>query len=115
MRKITVLAHPTAEDMQRFLQSAVRNLSGEFVRALDIDVSHIDMRAQVHRVRITEVEMDAHSICVSYEADYSIYNGCKYMDIEDSQDRFANGVRTTNGWEFDEFVPPPKRTTLEEF
>ena len=37
------------------------------------------------------------------------------MDIDDSIDGVATGTRTDDGWEFEEFVPPPKRTTVDEF
>ncbi|MFX1681041.1 hypothetical protein PV762_17570 [Mitsuaria sp. CC2] len=28
---------------------------------------------------------------------------------------FVRGVRTEDGWAFEEFVPPPKRSTVDEF
>ena len=115
MGKITVQALPTAREMEKLLQSLVDDEESDFSGVLDLDVSHIDMRAQVYGVRITAVDLSAGSIGVSYEADYNVYNGCKDMDIDDSQDGFVTGVRTAAGWEFDEFIPPPKRDTVDEF
>lgn len=115
MGRITVQALPTERDMEMLLQSLVDDAESDFSNVLDLDVSHIDMRAHVYGIRITGVEHDESTIGVSYEVDYSIYNGCKDMDIDDSQEGFVTGVRTEAGWEFEEFVPPPKRTTVDEF
>ena len=115
MGKITVPALPTTREMEGLLDSLANDMESNFSRALDLDVSHVDRRAEVDGVRITDVDMDGTSIGVSYEVDYSIYNGCKDMDIDDSEDQFVTGVRSAEGWVFEEFVPPPKRTTVDEF
>ena len=115
MAKITVQVLPTSREMEKLLQSLVDDEESDFRSALDIDVSHIDQRAQVYGVRVTAVDMSESTIHVSYEADYNVYNGCKDMDIDDSIDGVATGARTEDGWEFEEFVPPPKRTTVDEF
>jgi hypothetical protein len=115
MGKIIVQALPTEREMEELLQSLVEDEESDFSCVLDLDVSHIDMRAQVFGVRIIAVDLSPDSIGVSYEADYSVYNGCKDMNIDDFHEGFVTGVRTTSGWEFERFVPPPKRTTLDEF
>lgn len=115
MGKITIQALPTAREMEKLLGSLANVMESNFRSALDLDVSHIDQRAAVYGIRITDVDMDETSIGVSYEVDYSIYNGCKDMDIDDSEDLFVTGVRTADGWAFEEFVPLPKRTTVDEF
>jgi hypothetical protein len=46
---------------------------------------------------------------------YNGFNGCKDMDIDDSQEGFVTGALTADGWEFEENVSQPKRYTLEEF
>lgn len=115
MKKIVVSALPSTREMEEHLQSLVEERKSVFLGALDLDVSHIDMRAQVYGVRITAVDMNESTIGVSYEADYNIYHGCKDQDVDGSQEGFATGVRTQDGWLFEAFVPPPKRTTLDEF
>lgn len=47
--------------------------------------------------------------------DYSVFNRCKDMDIDDSEEGFVEGVLTDDGWRFEELVPPPKRSTVDEF
>jgi hypothetical protein len=37
------------------------------------------------------------------------------MDIDDTYEGCATGVRSDDGWGFQEFIPPPKRDTVEEF
>lgn len=115
MGKITVAALPTEREMEKLFDSLANDMESNFRKALDFDVSHINQRAEVYGIRITAVDMDETSIGVSYEVDYSIYNGCKDMDIDDSENVFVTGVRTADGWAFEEFVPPPKRTTVDEF
>lgn len=115
MGKITVAALPTAREMEKLLDSLANDMESNFRSALDFDVSHIDKRAEVYGTRITAVDMDEASIGVSYEVDYSIYNGCKDMNIDDSEGLFVAGVRTADGWAFEEYVTPPKRTTVDEF
>jgi hypothetical protein len=115
MEKIIVQALPSEREMEQLLQSLIDKRKGGFSDALDHDVSHIDQRAQVHAVRITDVDVNGSDIAVTYELDYSIYNGCKDMDIVDSEERHVFGELTEEGWVFDKHVPPPRRDTVDEF
>ncbi|MBB1647964.1 hypothetical protein [Delftia sp. UME58] len=115
MAKISVPVQPTKREMQRHLQSLLDDEVSAFRGTLDLDVSHVDMRAQVYGVRISDVELGATTIGVSYEVDYNVFNGCKDMDIDDSEEGFVEGVLTDGGWRFEELVPPPKRSTVDEF
>lgn len=115
MGKIIVQALPTEREMEELLQSLIDDKESDFSNVLDHDVSHIDQRAQVHAVRVTQVDINGSDIEVAYELEYSIYNGCKDMDIVDSDELHVFGELTDEGWAFDEHVPPPKRDTVEEF
>ena len=115
MAKIIVPALPTATEMEHQLQALADDEESAFRGALDLDVSHIDMLAEVYGVRITDVSIDGETIVVSYEVDYSIYNGCKDMEVDDSEEGFVKGVLIADGWLFEEFVPPPRRSTVDEF
>ena len=114
MSKIIVQALPTEAEMVELLQSLIDSRS-EFTNALDLDVSHIDWRAQVHVVQITQVGINGPYIEVSYKLEYSIYNGCKDMNVVDVEDLHVTGELTADGWAFDEHIPPPRRNTVEEF
>jgi hypothetical protein len=115
MGKIIVPALPTAMEMEKLLQSLIDDDESDFSNALDHDVSHIYQRAQVHAVRITGVDISGSKIAVSYDLGYSIYNGCRDMNVEDAEKLHVFGERTDEGWVFDEHVPPSKRTTVDEF
>ena len=115
MGKIIVPALPTAREMEKHLQSLLEDSESDFPRALDRDVSHIDRRAEVHAVRIMAVEISGSQIEVSYDVEYSIFNGCKDMNVEDAESLHVFGDLTDEGWAFDEYVPPPPRTTVDEF
>ncbi|MCX8500787.1 MAG: hypothetical protein ORO03_03695 [Alphaproteobacteria bacterium] len=114
-RTITVAALDTAEEMRELLESLANDDESDFRMALDLDISHIDQRAQGFDVRFVDVEIKGDHIHAHYEMDYNVYNGCKDMDIDDTYEGCATGVRVEDGWEFDEFVPPPKRDTVDEF
>lgn len=45
--------------------------------------------------------------------DHNVFNRCKDMDIDESEEGFVEGVLTDNGWRFEELVPPPKRSTVD--
>ncbi len=115
MSKIIVPALPTAREMEELLQSLINDQESNFSDALDHDVSHIDQRAYVYSVRITDVDISGSQIAVTYELDYSIYNGCKDMNVEDAEELHVFGEMTDEGWAFNEHVPPPKRSTVDEF
>jgi len=115
MGKIIVPALGTAREMEKLLQSLVDDDESDFSDALDHDVSHIDQRAQVYAVRVTDVDINGSQIEVTYELGYSIYNGCKNMNVQDAEELHVFGDLTDEGWAFEKHVPLPKRTTHEEF
>lgn len=55
------------------------------------------------------------TIEVHYEVEYSIYKGCRDMNVQDVEELHVFGDLTDEGWAFDEHVPSPKRTTVDEF
>ena len=113
--KIIVPALPTERAMEELLQSLIDDNDSNFSNALDHDVSHIDQRAQVHAVRVTQVDIRGSEIELIYELQYSIYRGCADMDVVDSEELHVFGDLIDKGWAFDEYVPPPKRDTVNEF
>ena len=114
-RTITVAALDTAEQMRELLESLANDDESDFRRALDLDISHIDSRAQGTDVRFVDVQIDGDYIHAHYEMNYNVYNGCKDVDIDDAYEGCATGVRSAKGWIFQEFIPPPKRDTVNEF
>ena len=115
MSKIIVPALLTAKQMERLLQSLIDDKESNFSNALDRDVSHIDQRAYVDAVRVTGVDITGSLIEVTYDVEYSIYNGCKDMNFQEAEELHVFGDLTSEGWQFEEHVPPPKRTTVDEF
>lgn len=114
-RTITIAALDTTEEMRELLESLANDDESDFRRALDLDISHIDPRAQAFDVRFVDVQIAGDRIHAHYELDYNVFNGCKDMDIDDTYEGCATGVRSDDGWVFQEFIPPPKRDTVEEF
>lgn len=101
--------------LERQLQEDKDGGRGEFSRVLDLDLSHFDGRALLQEIRITDVEEIAGTLGVSYSVDYEVYHGCKGIKGSGESEGYVSGVRTSEGWQFEEDVPLPKRTTLDEF
>lgn len=114
-RTITIAALDTAEEMRELLESLANDDESDFRRALDLDISHIDQRAQAFDVRFVDIEIKGDHINAHYEMDYNVFNGCKDMDIDDTYEGCATGSRSEEGWVFQEFIPPPKRNTVDEY
>ena len=81
MGKIIVPALPTDGEMRELLQSLIDDNESDLSNALNHDVPHIDRCALLDAVRITDVDINVSQIEVAYELAYSIYNGCKDLDI----------------------------------
>ena len=114
-RRITIAALDSAEEMKELFESLANDDESDFRRALDLDISHIDPRAEAFDVRVVDVVLSDGHIHVHYELDYNVYNGCKDMDIDDTHEGCAVGVSSPAGWVFAEFVPPPRRPPVDEF
>lgn len=101
-----------------YLQSQVREgkdgETGEFLSALDRDVSHIDIRAVVDDIEINHVEIVGSDLHVTYLVHYSVYNACKDMNVVDWEECNVVGRRTDEGWEFEECEPLPKRVPSDD-
>ena len=115
MFKIIVPSLPTAREMEKLLQALIDDNESDFSRALDLDVSHIDRVAQMDAAQITNVDINGTSIAVDYDVEYSIYRGCSDMNVQGVEELHVFGELTDEGWVFDEHVPPPKRSTVDEF
>ena len=118
MPKITIPFLPKlrlVEFLQTQCQVDADSPRGPFNGTLDLDVSHIDAHAAVDRVTITEVDITPQSVVVSYEVHYSIFDGCKGVDLTSYLDKKITGHRTADGWEFAAFMMPPERSTVDEF
>jgi len=114
-RSITIASLDTAEEMRELLELLANDDKSDFRLALDLDISHIDPRAQGFYVRFVDVQISGDHIHACYEMDYNVYNGCKDMDIDDAYEGCATGVISAEGWVFQEYIPPPKRDTVNEF
>lgn len=118
MNKITIPFLPKArlvEFLQTQCQVDADSPQGPFNGALDLDVSHTDARAMVDRVTISDVDITPKSVVVSYDVHYSIFDGCKGVNLTSHLDRKVTGRRCAEGWEFDAFEMPEARSTVDEF
>ncbi len=106
-------------EIQRYLESQIQEDKdgdrGDFALALDLDVSCFDDRATLQGIRITDVEEIDGVLGISYTVDYHVFHSCKDIEGNGESELHVSGARTAAGWEFDEHVPPTRRTTLDEF
>lgn len=81
--------------------------------AMDLELE--DDRAQVDEIGIENFEMSDDSVHIEYEIQYSAYYGCKDINYADVDQRVVSGRRNGRSFEFNVFVPPPRRSTYEEY
>ncbi|WP_066273191.1 hypothetical protein [Hydrogenophaga palleronii] len=79
----------------------------ELCPAMDLSVN--DARATVDEVTITDVDLDAESVRIAFEFEWSSYYGCKDIDSCDTGDGEIVGVLQEGFWVFERFVPPTER------
>jgi hypothetical protein len=101
--------------LEKQLQEDKDGDRGDFALALDLDLSRFDDRATLHGIRITDVEERNGCLGVSYTVDYHVYHGCKDIDGNGEFEYYVSGVKTSEGWEFEKYIPPDRRSTLDEF
>lgn len=81
--------------------------------AMDLELE--DDRAHIDEIEIEHVALSDASVQIKYKVQYSEYYGCKDMNYVDEDWRTITGRRKGRSFEFDEFEPPPSRTSYEEY
>ena len=81
--------------------------------ALDLELE--DDRALVDEIEIAEFELTENSVHIEYVVQFSAYYGCRDANYADEDQRAITGRRQGHRFEFDIFVPPPQRDTVDEF
>ena len=106
---IRIEALEDEDEMIDLLSSSVDELTPTF----DLRVG--DERAQLGEISITDVQFQGDMVHVTYEFDWSSYYGCDDMNGYGEEDGVVTGVLEAGYWVFQRFVPPPERSTFEEF
>ena len=94
------------------LEDYFHQIKEELYPALDLELE--DDRAQVDDVDFEAVVVTDDSVQIEYTVQYSAYYGCKDMDYADDDQRTVFGTRNGRIFEFDKFIPPPRRSTADE-
>jgi len=107
-------------DLADFFAGQLRNefgeLRGNFLQAIDTDVSVHNDRAVLDDALIEEVEIDADgNVLVEYQLEFSWYYGCSNMDGSDEACGSVRGMRAGDKWIFEIPKPQERRSTLDEF
>lgn len=72
-------------------------------------------RAQVSEPEITQIDFQGNMVHIQYQFDWFVYYGCDDMEVQDTVKNTSTGTLVDGYWVFQRFVPPPARTTHEEF
>ena len=112
MAKVLKISVPDYFDDDQIEEYFRENID-ELRSALDLEIQ--DDRAQVDEIEIEIFQLTEDSLHIEYVVQYSAYYGCKDMDYADEDQRVVSGRREGSLFEFDVFVPPPRRSTFEEF
>lgn len=108
------IAIPNEEDIDlvAYFQDHVES---DFACAIDYGVSEFDERAQIDDIQVTDVVINGDAIEVMYEIEFSAHYGCRDKDYTDTTERSIHGRRVAGAWVFARHIPPPPRSTHEEF
>ena len=60
---------------------------GPFANALDLDLTHIDTKAAVEALFVTDLMISAETVVVSYDVHYRIFDGCKGANLTSYLDK----------------------------
>jgi hypothetical protein len=117
---IQIPEYEDSDDLVSFFSEALRdefgNLFGDFVVALDTDVSIHHDRATLDDIEIEAVEIhEDGSVVVEYRVTYSWYLGCSDMDGAGEEYECAHGEKNGPDWVFKIPLPHVRRTTMDEF
>ncbi|MDP1788005.1 MAG: hypothetical protein Q8M91_18815 [Polaromonas sp.] len=107
--------HRESEDEDFDLLKYFKDRIEDLKPALDLSVEHLDDRACFFGVEIIDIQEDENSVFIQYDVTYTAYYGCRDQDHSGEDDRDVTGFRVGNYWEFPVYVPPPRRSTYEEF
>ena len=84
--------------------------------AIDMDVEHVDERATVNNLEITEVSFGSdNSVEISYEFDWEYYHGCKDQRGAGHVEGALIGKYVDGSLEFRALERPEPRSTVDEF
>lgn len=114
MASVVEIAIPDEEDIDltAYFQDHVES---DFACAIDHGVSEFDERAQIDDIQVTDVVITGDSIEVMYEVEFSAHYGCRDKNYSGTSQRSIHGRRVAGDWVFARHIPPPSRSTHEEF
>lgn len=114
LEAVIEIAIPDEEDID-FAAYFQGHLESDFAYAIDHGVSEFDERAQIDDTQITDVVITGESIEVMYEIEFSAHYGCRDKNYSGTSQRSIHGRRVAGVWVFARHIPPPPRSTHEEF
>jgi hypothetical protein len=107
---------PDREDDEELdLVEFFKNKIAKLKPALDLSVEDLDERACFFAVKIVDVQEDDSGVFIQYDVTYTAYYGCRDQDRSGVDERNITGDLQGNAWVFPVYVPPPRRSTYEEF
>lgn len=96
-----------------FLRQHIDEIEG----ALDLDARHLPIRAEILKKSLIEIELlENGRFQIEYEYDWDAFSPCKDQRSSGIQSGLLVTCIVRNGKAyFERFVPPPERTTVDEF
>jgi len=108
--------HNNLEDELRlYFQAMLQDLTAGFAEALDPGCDHRKSNAILERLIIDRVSIDGHQIAIHYHAELSAFNACNLQTDNYSFRRSVVGSQDGNVWRFNKYMPPPERSSFDEF
>jgi hypothetical protein len=112
----TLNSHSNGEDeLRRYFQTKLQDQTCSFAEAFDLDCDHRKSNAIFERVSIDRVSVDGNRIVIDYHVELSAFNACNLHTDHYSFRRSVVGSRDGNVWRFSKYMPPPERSSVDEF
>lgn len=98
----------TDAEIEDYFRDNINDLRSAMNLELDDD------RAGIDHIEVEHFWLSNDSVHIDYKIEYSAYYGCEDMNYSNEDQRAVSGRRNGCVFEFDIFVPPPERSTLDE-
>ncbi len=108
--------HNNREDELRlYFEAIVRDQTSNFSKAFDLGCDHRKSNEILEGITIDRVSISGIQIMIEYHVALSAFNACNLHTDQYSFRRSLVGSQDGNVWRFSQYMPPPERSSADEF
>lgn len=100
------------KELLKFLRRHIE----ELCPVMDLDTRYLDVRAEILEKNLVEIQqLSVDHFEIEYEYDWDVYSGCSDQRSKGTVSGVMGCIVKDGKAYFDRFIPPPERTTVDEF